>query len=133
MRIFLIILGWVCGSCAIAQLDSNLALFEELSEISIDSIGSFDDWELRTTYYPSGKKHDELRTFVSSGCKTEGKCIIRYQHQMYYDQDPETFILKEGKYLKVKINKAKYSHYGYWYDNQAKLFRNVKEKTVKHL
>ena len=133
MRILMLFLFFFMVIMTNAQLDTNLALFEELSGVRIDTVTCFDDWEMHTVDYPSGRKHDEVRTFVSSGCESGGKCVIRYQHQQYYDKDEETFSMKEGKYLTIKNQKAKYSHYGYWYDNNAKLYRNVKEKTVKNL
>jgi hypothetical protein len=116
-----------------AQLEAHLETFSALSEVEIDTVKVFDEWEMKTVYYPSGRKQDEVRIYVSSGCKTEGKCIIRYQHQVYFDQEEETFTLKEGKYLTIKNEKATYRHYGYWYNKHAKLYRNVKEKTVKNL
>jgi len=133
MRIIFIILLLSSVEAYKSQLDSCLQLFTEISEVEIDSVSTFDDWVLNTAYYPSGRKKEETRYYVSEGCKTKEKCTIKYQRQIYYDQEPETFTLKEGKYLDLKNNKAQYSHYGYWYDSNAKLFRRVKGKTSKEI
>lgn len=134
MRIFILLVLVCIGSSTLGQLDSNLIVFQELSGFRIDSVNATDDWEMNMSYFPSGRKHDEVRTFVSAGCLLEGnKCIMRYQHQQYYDMDEETFSLKEGKYITIKKGKASYTYYGYWYDNNAKLYRKIKEKTSKKL
>lgn len=115
------------------QLEMHKEAFLGLAEISVDQVNKFDEWETTTILYPSGRVQDEVRTFVSSGCKTDGKCTIRYQHQVYYDMEESTFALKEGKYYYAKNGKASFRHYGWWYNNNAKVYRSIKEKTTKKL
>ncbi len=118
---------------AIGQLDTNLAVFEDMAEVELNEIKSFDRWEQNTVYFPSGRKRDEIRTYVSSGCKTDEKCVIKYQHQVYFDDSLSTLAMKEGKYLVLNSKKATFRHYGWWYAADAKVYRRVKEKTTRQL
>lgn len=133
MRIILSVIIVLFSSCGIAQLVDNVKVFASLSAVELDSIACFDEWVLVSKSYPSGGKLDEVRYFISSGCKTAGKCNIKYQHQTYYEDGNSTFAMKEGKYLVVKNGKAIYHHYGWWYTNKGKVFRRVNEKTTKVL
>lgn len=131
MRIFLIFIGWVICYTASAQLDSCISMFESFSETKIDSVTQFDQWILTTKYYPNGKKQDETRVFVSSDCQNWDKCKIKYQHQVYYDDDLSTIALKEGKYLAINKAKIVFRHYGWWYTNKGKEYRRIEEKSTR--
>lgn len=134
MRILVYLVVMFISQLMCGQLDSSVKLFEELSGVSIDSIDVVDDWEVKTTFFPSGRKQDEVRIYISHHClEHNGKCIIRYQHQVYYDDENSTLALKEGKYLIVKKDNASYRHYGWWYSNKGKVYRKVSEKTTRHL
>lgn len=133
MRIILSVIVVLFSSNGIAQLADHVKVFEFLSAVDLDSIDRFDEWVQVYKSYPSGEKLDEVRYFVSSGCKTVDKCNIKYQHQTYYEDSVSTLAMKEGKYLVIKNGKAIYHHYGWWYTNKGKVYRRVNEKTTKVL
>lgn len=127
--VFLLILTYSVS----AQLTKSIEVFTGLSEVEVDSTIAFDQWTMTTIKYPSGRIQDEVRIFISSDCGEGTKCNIKYQHQVYYDDENSTLALKEGKYLFIKNGKGAYRHFGWWYSNKGKIYRRVNEKTTKIL
>lgn len=133
MKILLLFISVSILTNIYGQYGTQIEVFEELSEVTIDTIEKVDEWYIYSTYYPSGRKQDEVRYFISNDCFKFEKCRIKYQHQIYYDNEESTIALKEGKYMKLNDGKVTYRHYSWWYTKEAKLYRKVKEKTSKNL
>ncbi|WP_258540299.1 hypothetical protein [Parvicella tangerina] len=133
MRIVLCLVVTFLSQYQFAQLVHRIETFEDLSGVGIDSINTYDKWHTTIKHYPSGRKQDEVRVLISSGCDTEEKCRINYQHQVYYDEETSTIAVKEGKYVVIKNGRARYRYYGWWYTKDGRCYRKIKEKATKHL
>jgi hypothetical protein len=96
----------------------------------LDTVHNFSVWQSHKTTYENGRKHEEIRVFITEGCTKNDapECNIKFQHQKYYDDSTSTLMMKEGKYLVQKKDKYVYKTYYWDYNSKGKLMSKSREK-----
>lgn len=97
----------------------------------LDTINNFSVWQSQRSNYKNGRKKEEIRIFITEGCKkhVEPECNIKFQHQKFYDDSLSTLLLKEGKYMLLKNGKGVYKSYYWDYNHEGKLMSKEKSKS----
>lgn len=134
MRILFFLLFLIFNVSLFAQDKYILAteLFEWKSNVDqLDTVQNFSVWQSQKSTYNNGRKKEELRIFITEGCKSSEAtdCNIKFQHQKFYDDSISTLMLKEGKYLFLKNGKGVYKSYFWDYNHKGKLLSKEKTKT----
>ena len=129
--IFLLFIVWSVSAKAQGKDVLVTELFEWKAGIEkLDTVQHFSVWQSHKTNYENGRKHEEIRIFVTEGCtKSDApECNIKFQHQKYYDDSTSTLMMKEGKYLIQKKDKYVYKTCSWDYNSEGKLMSKSREK-----